>query len=336
MIADLHQRATLALLFVFLLGAPPSAKPSAVVKTSKGTVEFIGLEKWTPESIEEKLGYKSTDQLHYCAVDLKKIGFPEAAVIGYMNHGRRYSVVTVIEPEYAKDVAFLAAPRQKMSAPPTWNQILSAVQRPDFLDGGVLDYARTLPGAKRDLPPLSDGTPQTWWSALRKLSTSLDYKLARRMLQGDADPSARAAAALVLMNFSQQDETWRDLVRGLRDQDDKVNSTCLQALNSLATFLPRKIDWAPAVTDIVALMRGTNLFALEFVLKTLTATHLNQDLAAPLLSNGNARLVLDYLNAQHPEENQLARRFLTQLHGSDLGDSSPPWRHWIASIEQAR
>ena len=321
-------------LLLLLLGVPLTAEPSEVVRTSKGTVEFIGLEKWTPKMIEEKLGYKSADQLHYCAADLKKIGFPEAAVIGYMDHGKRYSIVTVIEPEYARDVVFLPAPHQRIGLPPSWHRVLSATQQPDFLEGGVLDYARTLPGARPDQPPLSDGTPQAWWPALRRLASPADFRDARRILRGAAGPSARAVAALVLMNFSMQDGAWQDLVRGLRDPNYKVNATCLQALNSLATFLPRKVDWAPSVPDIVALLRGTNLFAFSFVLKALTATGVNPSLAGPLLSHGNARLVLDFLNADHPEEHALARHFLAQLHGTDLGNKPEPWARWIASIRR--
>jgi hypothetical protein len=330
------KRITSVCLLVFLISVAPTAKPSEVVKTSKGEVEFIGLETWTPKMIEEKLGYKSPDQLHYCAADLKRIGFPEAAVMGYMDHGKRYTIVTVIEPEYAHDVAFLPAPPQRITPPPSWQSLLSAVQQPNFLEGGVLDYARALPGAGSDRQPLSDGTPQVWWTVLHKFAGPADYTNARKILRADADPSARAAAALVLMNFSRYDAAWQDLVRGLRDPDVKVNATCLQALNSLSTFLPRKVDWTPSLPDIVPLLRGTNLFAFVFLLKALAATGVNQSLAGPLLSRGNARLVIAYLNAAHPEEHDLAHSFLVQLHGADLGAEPEPWLEWIASIGKTR
>ncbi len=327
--------ATFLCLLVFLLGVPLIATPSDIVATSKGTVEFIGLEKWTPEMIEEKLGYNSPDQLHYCAADLKRIGFPEAAVMVYMNHGKRYTIVTVIEPEYAHDVAYLPAPHQQISFPALWHPVLSAAQQPSFLEGGVLDYARTLSGARSDQPPLPDGTPQAWWPSLLRLASVTDFSEARRILRDDADPSARAVAALVLMNFSTQDGAWQDLVRGLRDPDVKVRAICMQALNSLSTFLPRKVDWTPAAQDIVPLLRGTNLFAFVFLLKALTATGVNQSSARPLLSQGNARLVLAYFDAAHPEERDLAHRFLVQLHGTDLGNGPESWLGWIASIGTA-
>ena len=55
-----------------------SVGQSQVVETSKGKVEFIGLEQWTPQMIQAKLGYSSTEALHLCAADLRKIlGFPD-------------------------------------------------------------------------------------------------------------------------------------------------------------------------------------------------------------------------------------------------------------------
>lgn len=319
-------------LMITLMAVPLTATSSEVITTSKGVVEFIGLAKWTPEMIEQKLGYKSADELHYCAADLKKIGFPEAAVIGYSENGKRYSVVTVLEPGYTHDVAFLPAPHQPINLPDSWRTLSSVVHQPDYLQGGVLDYARTLPGARFDQPPLSDGTPQPWWPALRQLARPSDYASARRMLKTAADPSTRTVAALVLMNFSTQDGAWRDLVRGLRDPDATVRSTCMQALNSFATFVPRKVDWAPAVPDVVAVLKGTNLFAFSFVLKALVATGVNSSLARSLLAHGNARLVLGYLNAEHPNEHDLAHRFLVQLSRTDLGNDAGPWREWIANL----
>lgn len=59
------------LILVILLWIFTCSQAAAhVVETSKGKVEFIGLEKWTAEMIQEKLGYKSVDNFHFCAADL--------------------------------------------------------------------------------------------------------------------------------------------------------------------------------------------------------------------------------------------------------------------------
>lgn len=270
-----------------------------VVPTSAGSVEFLGLEKWTPQEIERRLGYKSSDQLHYCAIDLKRLGFPEAAVIGYHENGRRVTIITVIEPQRAGEIVYKPSPAQHISLPKQWTNLYRAAGEPHFLEGGILDYGRILPNALTDRPWLSDGTRQTWWPAAQALQKGDDFTLALRILNQADDPNARAAAAVVLMNFSNEDATWRSLVSGLRDPNELVQSVCLQALNSLATYYPRTVDWAPAVPDLVDLLHGTDLFAFDVVLKTLSATDISPALARPLLSHGGARLAIDYLRAHH-------------------------------------
>src|SRR5215467_3650820 len=89
---------TAALLITAMVAGTTSAR-GQVVHTSKGAVEFFGLERWTPEEIQKKLGYKSPDQMHYCAADLKKLGFADVSVVGSSENGRRLTFVTVIEPQ---------------------------------------------------------------------------------------------------------------------------------------------------------------------------------------------------------------------------------------------
>jgi hypothetical protein len=303
-----------------------------LVRTSKGTVEFLGLEKWTPAEIRARLNYASSDELHYCAVDLKKLGFPEVAVVGYSEDGHRYTVVTVVEPEHAAEVVYKPVPRQHIALPPQWQDLVAIPKRPDFLEGGILDYARTLPNALKGIPPLADGTAQPWWPALRGVQSKADLSGALQTLAKSDDPGTRAIAALVLMNFASEDVAWRSLVSGLRDPDGLVQSTCLQTLNSLATFCPRKVDWAPTATDLISLLHGTDLFAFQFVLKALTATRIDPELAGPILGHGGGRLVLAYLRAEHEEQRALARSFLSQMRGGDLGSDPELWEKWIAGL----
>lgn len=320
------------LLFVGFETLASLAASAQVVRTSAGSVEFLGLESWTPARIEHRLGYTSTEKLHYCAADLKKLGFPEVSVIGYSEHGRRYTVVTVVEPERAAEVAFKPAPAETIALPNDWESLKKSVRDPAFLEGGVLDYGRTLPGALADRDWLADGKPQAWWPAVRTAHTGSDFERAQTVLLNAADPDARALAAVILMNFSSRDAAWTRLASGLRDPAEIVQSTCLQALNSLATFHPHKVDWAPAVSDLVHLLRGTDLFAFQFVLKGLTATQINPDLARPLLGHGGARLVMAYLRAEHPEQHELAHAFLVALAGRDLGNDPAAWSAWVASL----
>lgn len=307
-----------------------------VVHTSKGAVEFFGLEKWTPEEIQEKLGYKSPDQMHYCAADLQKLGFADASVVGSSENGRRLTFVTVVEPQRGAEVVYLPRPTGHIPRPQTWDALRKALQAPEFLGGGVLDYARSLDGADAAQPWIGEGTEQLWWKNARVLNTDADFRQALDALSRDSDSTIRSAAAVVLMNFANHDEAWRSLVRGLRDPDGRVNATCIQALNSLATYMPRMVDWLPVSADIAHVLRGTNLFALRFLLKQLTATKIDPALSSPLLANGGGRLVLSYLRAQEDHDaRDLAHRFLVQLRGRDLGTAPGPWEAWIGGLVNA-
>lgn len=319
-------------LFVVITALVTLNAGAQVVQTSSGSVEFLGLEKWTPAEIQQRLGYMSSDKLHYCAVDLKKLGFPEVSVFGYSDQGRRNTVVTVVEPERAADVVFKPRPSGQISLPSDWDDLTKVARQQGFLDGGILDYGRGLPGALSDRPWLSDGTPQAWWAKLQAYRKEIDFKRAKQILAESEDPSTRAVAAIVLMNFSSDDAAWRSLVSGLRDPDDLVQATCLQALNSLSTYLPRKVDWARSVPDLVHLLHGTDLFAFQFVLKALTVTQVDPALAAPLLGHGGGRLVIAYLGAKHDEQHDLAHGFLIAMAGRDLGSNPTAWENWVGRL----
>jgi hypothetical protein len=303
-----------------------------VRRSTIGTVEFIGLEQWTPELIQRKLGYQNADGLHYCAQDLKAAGFPDVSVVGYMEDGRRYSVVTVLEPSRAHDALYLKEPRGTVRAPAHWSDLRALLQDPQLLSGAVLDYGRTLPTASQNQPWLADGLAQPWWEAARQLDNATDLRNALRVLPNDADPLGRITAAAVLMNFPAEDSAWRALFHGLRDHSENVRTVCFQALNSWATYAPKRVDWNPAQNDIAIILRGTNLFAFPFALKTLTVTHIDATLARKVLRGGGARLPLAYLMATHGRERELGRGFLIQLRGRDLGDNAEPWRAWISAI----
>lgn len=323
------------LAWVLLIFIVPDTLPAQaqVVRTSKGAVEFFGLDKWTPQEIQSKLGYSSPDQMHYCAADLKKLGFADVSVIGASENGRHYSFITVVEPQRRSDVVYRAEPTGHVAPPPSWESLRKAVSTPDFLSGGVLDYARTIEGADKRQPWLADGEPQPWWNEVRALDTESQYRLALQVLKDETDPTVRAVGAIVLMNFASHDEAWRSLVGGLRDPNVTVRTTASQALNSLATYMPRKVDWRPVSKDIANVLRGTNVFALRFLLKELTTTQIDPALSSRLLGNGGGRLVLSYLRAQEDHEaRDLAHRFLVQLRGADLGTDSEDWAAWINQL----
>jgi len=318
--------------FVAIAIAAASVGAAAqVVETSKGSIEFLGLERWTPQMIQERLGYSSPDQLHYCAADLKKIGFPDAVVFAEPG----FKTIVVIEPQRAGDIALRPKPAGQVVIPTAWLALRSVVteQPPAFLSGPVLGYASLLSGADLFKRPTDELAPG-WWTVLRSLTADTDYQVAQKAVVEAADPADRVMGTLVLMNFPDRDGTWQSLVGALRDPEFHVNATAAQALNSLRTYLPtRRIDWKPAQADIAAILRGTDVFAFPMLLQSLAATGVDPALASSLLGHGNARLVFAYLSSTHAAAREIAHRFLVQLRGTDLGTAVRPWDEWVQSLK---
>jgi hypothetical protein len=307
---------------------------SQVIETSKGKVEFIGLELWSPQKIQEKLGYSSTDGLHFCAAELKKtLGFPDAAVNVSLEEGRLYTVITVVEPQYTERVQYRPEPSTSLATPDEWRDLLPLAEQRKFINN-LLDYGQSLKGAvKVQKPYLRDSDlDKSWWPLLQQRRSERDYQQALRSLIGDRDYRNRMIAAVILTNFADRNAAWLALMDGVRDQNPFVNGTCSQALQTLTTYFPRKVDWAKAAPSIHHILNGTNLFACKLVMKTLTKTKVAAKLAPSLLRNSGAKLLFAYLKANHKEEREVAHQLLTQLSRKDFGYDDEKWRAWVASL----
>ncbi|HYP01339.1 MAG TPA: hypothetical protein VER76_14205 [Pyrinomonadaceae bacterium] len=308
-----------------------SAAQSQVIETSRGKVEFIGLEQWTPGMIQTKLGHSSNDALHFCAADLrKKLGFADSVVDVSLEDGKLYTIIAVVEPQYADHVRYRPEPSSSSPAPLEWRDLLPVVEQNRALNN-LLDYGQTLKGAiKVEKPYLQDSDlDKTWWPLLGQRRSERDYRQALARLGGDSDYRNRMIAAMILTNFAERDGAWLALMDGVRDKNHLVNSACYQALITLTTYVPRKVDWAKAAHGIRHILSGTNLFAFKHVLKTLTTTKVSAKLAPVLLGSGRAKLLLAYLRAEHKDEKEAARRFLVQLSGKDFGYDGEKWRAWV-------
>jgi hypothetical protein len=55
-------------------------------------------------------------------------------------------VVTVVEPERAAEVVYKPRPSSHIPLPADWDGITTITKEQGFLEGGILDYGRGLPG----------------------------------------------------------------------------------------------------------------------------------------------------------------------------------------------
>jgi hypothetical protein len=284
--------------------------------------------------IQAKLGHNSTDALHLCAADLRqKLGFADSVVDMSREEGKLYTIIAVVEPQYANHVQYRPEPLTSMPTPDEWRELLPVVEEKKVLNN-LLEYGQSLKGAiKVEKPYLQDSDlDKTWWPLLQQRRSEKDYRQALQRLSDDGNYRNRMIAAMVLTNFADRDGAWLALLDGVRDKNSFVNATCYQALITLTTYVPRKVNWAKAAPGIQYILGGTNLFAFKHVLKTLTKTKVSAKLAPVLLANGRAKMLLAYLRANHKDEKEVAHQFLIQLSGKDFGYDDKKWGAWIDSL----
>jgi hypothetical protein len=127
-----NKKCSFAVLVVFFAVWSVSAQ---TVESSKGKVEFIRLEKWMPQMIQEKLGYESTDSFHFCASDLQsKLKFADASVTLDCWNGKNYTIITVVEPEYAHLVNYRATQTGEVKIPASWQPLKKLIEERTILN----------------------------------------------------------------------------------------------------------------------------------------------------------------------------------------------------------
>ena len=138
-------------------------------------------------------------------------------------------------------------------------------------------------------------------------------------------------AAAILANFTESDLTWWRLTDALRDPDARVSRTAQSVLNTIVDAKPREVNWSPAVHSLQHLMRGTNLFAYNTVLKMLPRTGLDQALASQLLTDGGSDVLAAYLDAEFGKVREFGHEFLSTV--ADVDDSpSPDWQEVLHQV----
>jgi hypothetical protein len=326
---------------ILLCSAAQSAESQAVLENDEMRLELIGLKRWTVPMIQDSLRrYAPNDSLlsHACAGILReKLGFADASVAYYTTTiaGRAmkpYVAVTVVEPQDSALIRYRAPFRHSLPVRRAWSPIRNvfekhnqafqgAVQRPDFLWSDA-----ALSGADSALTP---ALPLRRF--LRTHGTAKDQRLALATLATNGNAKDRVVATVLLASFAESDSTWWALAETLRDPDALVRATAAQVLAGLTRRAARRVNWAPAIMSLRAILDGTNLFAHNEIMDALAATQIDPSLARPLLKDGGY-LVLAKLRSQGLAEQQTSRRLLVQLSGRDLGNTSAAWQEWLDGL----
>jgi hypothetical protein len=273
---------------------------------------------------------------HACAAALRyKLGFADASSTGYgvwRGDSLESIFVAVVEPADSARVHYRAAPMDTTVSRPEWAAIANLVDRHMGELIFVLDENSRKTRAHRVVPRGLDSTAVAEIAVFLKVHAStVDERVARRVVLDDSNDRTRVVAAAVLAHFTSSDSTLATLVKAMLESDGRVKQVAEHILLNLAQDEPRPVDWRNASDDLRAILDGTSLFVAHTTMDLLVATHVQPSLAAPLLRNGG-RTLLDFLGAQHPWPRQSAYQLLVALSGRDFGYDVGRWRQWIAQL----
>ena len=145
-----------------------------------------------------------------------------------------------------------------------------------------------------------------------------DRLLASEVLARDASWSSRAIAATILVNFSEHDAAWHDLIATMTDPVERVRDVAEAVLKGFTqTERTRPVRWDPARESLAALLDGTNLFGSRTVLKVLAATEVEREFGRRLIREA-PDLLLAYVGAEHEETREAAIDLLRVATGEDF------------------
>jgi hypothetical protein len=324
---------------ITFLAATASHADSQVVAGPHGPVEFVGLQRWHAPDLLEAIQEIAPDQpLHACAATMKsELGFPDAAVFIYPESddwSKRYTVIVGVED--STRVRYRATGTRAIDLPKRWQELKSVAEE----DFGTLVLAAEISDSRNDAekvresaevrgldPTALDGI----WGLVDALDDEQDRLLAHEVLANDSSWSARATAASVLVNFSAQDGAWHDLVSTLIDPDGRVQTLAgavLRGLIGVERGRSRPVRWESTQEPLMALLKGTNLFAFPTILELLAATEVRPALARQLI-RGAPDLLLGYVGAEHEGTRETAIEFLKFVSGEDFGANPEAWSEWM-------
>lgn len=338
------------LYMAILLAATASQGTSQVLAGPRGPVEFIGLKRWTAPELLEAIQRIDPDRpLHACAITMKsQLGFADAAVaVHYDSYSLDFLMSDAAEPytviigvEGGTRVRYRTPGSETLPLPERW-QALKSLAEGNF---GTLVMAAEMFHSRHDPERVREHVEVVGidpahldpiWEQIEAMDGERDRLLARALLERDESWSSRAAAAVVLVNFSAHDATWHDLISTLVHPETRVQGAAEAVLRGfLKAERHRPVRWTGAWEPLSALLDGTNPFAFQAVLGVLVATEIEPEFGKQLI-RGASDLVLAHVGVAHEGTRETAMDLLTMVSGEDLGADPDAWSEWLSGLPDA-
>lgn len=318
------------------------AQKKAVIETSTGTIEILGLRTWTldmlNDSLRAKVGFDfNSADAHACAAELRyKLGFADAAAIGFSNRetGRTNTLVTLAEPQDSARIKYRDLPYMDTTGGrPEWTSLREIIgQKPR-----VFQVALANAFSRSDTSRLPASMWADWW-AIRATWAFLDsnrtaaaQKSAIESLAGDRNIRDRQAAIAILVNFGDDDATWVALSQAMLEREGSAKFTALLAMRTLVNAGKKPSDWSKIAPAVHAVLDGTSQFMMLDLLALLNKINPGPTMAKPFLKNGGSML-LGYASSDIARARETSLALLKSLRGKDLGADVKAWTKWVESL----
>ena len=198
--------------------APAGVSSQQVLALPDRTVEFIGLQNWTMEMVQDSLAvYSPADSIHKhtCAAALRyRLGFAEAASVAYRDGGTPYVIVSVVEPQDSGRIRHRYLPLDTAGFREEWREAVQVIRtRPHLFHIAVDGYTPDFSVRGLQPPPhMGPDSAQVLgiWRFLAARQSEKDFQGALAVLT-DGAPSLydRVVAAAILRGRRLDDATTR-------------------------------------------------------------------------------------------------------------------------------
>lgn len=320
-----------------------TSEPNIFTNDDGAVIEYLGLKKWTAQEVQDSLKRLAPDRpVQACVAVLKNdLGFAESMVLGYLDQkeGSLYTVVTVVEDE--ENITPIPLPKDEKPPIERWagDLELDKMRNQNLFLNGLQFFEKTGDRLELDNSSLEKSSfySDEDIALLEKihrhitgLDSDEDKKLAEETIEADGNVLNRMLASVILLNFDEGDRYKHLMLNQIRSKNSRLSNLSASVLD-IMTRDRETVDWSVSKKTVRAILAGTSLPSLRFVLDILTRTAVSPALAGEILQD-NTFLLEERLNAKHDKTRNETLAFVNQISSKELEDAEAALE-WLSAFK---
>jgi len=281
-------------------------------------VEFIGLEKWTPQMILDSLtnctdSTCKIDNVYkiYCNACLKKtLTFPSIhAKSHFKKNNKLFVSISLVEPQYRNLIKYLDFPQKDFPNRNEWASLIKTCNIEDisFQIGvqlyNMLFYKKDKNFSDSSLSVLANEGFDTnsiskCWKIINNHNKDKDFTNAIYTLENDSNFENRKAAICILLNFIEKEQTFLMLFNLFRTSStDKENNLTTMVFRSFLNSEIPQLDISLIQEALVPLLNGTNIQQFIPIMEFLSSVPNIENSTKTIILEDSKRLCIAYLKS---------------------------------------